>query len=396
MQLSSAHKKRLANVARIATAGAMVVSSLSVAIAAPAQAAALNQVTLTVNNSRPSINTGVVYALKFRPVVTTTIHTVKVEFCTTANTFGTSCTAPAGFSIDNLTISGASSATGFGAGTGNAGTFTAPTTSTVQYVTGGSNPEALGTDHVLNIGAVTNPSALGTFFARIQTFSDAGVTVVDEGTAAAVILNSVEVTGRVLEQLTFTVTGVATSTACGTGAADTSNITTTNTTVPFGNYNSGTPRVGCQVVATATNAVGGYATSVEQYVQGTAPIGSMCRQTSSNCTNDGGGSGVSANDSIVNVGLSNNPAAWTGNGTGIFGLGVNANGGQRHTDFSSGEDFYRGFYNGSNGHAKVTVALNGGPTVAVNTNVVFKSDVPASQTAGVYQNRLMYVSTPTF
>src|SRR5690606_29534823 len=116
------------------------------------------------------------------------------------------------------------------------------------------------------------------------TFSDAATTPIDDGTGVFAIVDQVTVSGRVLEQMTFTVSGVAGGVACGTGETASANLTTTANTVPFGNYASGTPRIGCQTVSTSTNAQGGYTTTLRQWTGlGVAsPVGAMCRQTATN------------------------------------------------------------------------------------------------------------------
>src|SRR5690606_22479217 len=129
--------------------------------------------------------------------------------------------------------------------------------------------------------ATTNPTTPGTYYARVRTFSAAAATgPLDDGTSAFAIVQSVQVEGRVLESMTFTVNGVATTTACGSG--EQTNVTTTATSVNFGNYSTGSPRVGCQTVETATNAQTGFTTTLQQYTAGTAPVGAMCRQTATN------------------------------------------------------------------------------------------------------------------
>jgi hypothetical protein len=194
--------------------------------------------------------------------------------------------------------------------------------------------------------------------------------------------------------MTFTVASVPSATQCGTGA-DTSTVATTVTTVPFGNFNAGTPIVGCQKVKTATNAVGGYQTTLVEVNAGTSPQGGMCRQTATNCTQDGGSSGVSASDVIVDSTggnpLTSTPGAWVAGAGGTTGLGVNANGAEKATQFTTATS-YRSIF----GTTPVSLAKTTAPSAGVDTYVVFKADVPATQTAGVYQNSVEYVSTPIF
>jgi len=385
MHLSTAHKKRLLQAARLATAGAMVASSLGAAVTQSAFAAQLVSNKTLVSDSRPS-QSNVTYTQTFFPSVTTTaIAYVAVEYCTTADTFTAACTAPTG--MDNA-ITGASAA-GFGGSAGaSAGTFTRDSANQFHFVPTTPATET-NISHSLVLTTVTNSSVAGTYYVRLRTYSDAGTTPLDDGTSAFAIVSAVQVSGRVLESMTFTVTLVNNATACAGAGGDTSTAASTATTVPFGNFASGTPRVVCQKVKTATNALSGYNTTIRETNGGASPIGGMCRQTATNCGADGGTSGVSATDVIVDATLNSTPASWT-NGT-TFGLGVNANGTEADSAYG-GATNYRSLF----GATPIAVANKTGPTTGTDTYVVFKADVNSAQTAGVYQTSVEYVSTPTF
>ena len=389
MKLSSAHKAQLAKVARVATAGAMVVSSVSAVFVAPVQGAALTANRTLVSDSRLSTGGGsnVTYTIEFTPSVSTTaIAEVQVEFCTTANDFGVSCTAPTGMSVP-ASLAGAT-ATGFAGGGATAGTFTQTAANAFSFVPTTPGAETAIEHELLLTNLIGNASVAGTYYTRVKTFSDTpGTVAIDQGISAFAIVPKVQVTGRVLESMTFTVGLINSGVACGTG--DTTNVTSTVSSVPFGNFQTGAPRIGCQTVTTATNAVNGYATTIKEVRGGVSPIGGMCRQTSTGCTTDGADNTTSASDVIVDTVLNSTPAAWTNSTT--FGLGVGANGAEKDVQYGDATH-YRSLF----GATPIAIASKTGPATGVATYVAFKADVSSVQTAGVYQNALEYVTTPTF
>lgn len=388
MQLSTAYKQRLAKAARIATAGAMVVSSVGTAMTPVAFASGQLTTNKTeIGDSRPS-NPNTKYVLKFTTPAssTTAIAQVTVKFCNAAGDFA-GCVGPTGMDI-NAGMAGASAAGFGGSGAASPGTFSRTSANAFTFLP--TTPAAeTNIEHSIDLtGLITNPSNQGSYYTMVRTYSDAGTTTIDDGTSAFAIVNKVDVSGRVVESLTFTVNGVNTGITCG---GENAAVTSTAVSIPFGNFVSGTPRVACQTVATATNAVGGYTTTIREVLGGaTAVEGAMCRQTASLCVAEGGQAGVSATNVIANAGgLDSTVGAWV-NGT-DFGLGVNANGGQPDTQYGGNTGF-----RSLNGSTPIAVATFNGPTNATATTVKFKADVPATQTAGLYQNSLEYVTTPIF
>lgn len=384
MKLSTVHKQRLSKITRVTAAAALVAGSVGGASVSSVSANALSVNTTTITDSRPGQLTD--YIINFTPPQssTTAIAQVTVKFCNSSGSWS-GCVAPTGLSLE--TDISSASASGFaGVGTSTAGTFNRIADNEFDFVVDTPDAEA-DIVHTINLtGLVTNPTSAGTYYTMVQTYSDTSDTLIDEGTSAFAILNKVDVTGRVAESMTFTVNGVNTGSTCG---GENATVTSTATSVPFGNFASGTPRVACQTIAVATNAVGGYTTSVKHVRMGASPQGGMCRQTSTNCTASGAASDTPAADVIVDANLSATPAAW-GNGT-TFGVGLNANGGQATSNYNNVATDYLSMFN-----AARNVATSAGPTSAVNTTVKLKADVPATQTAGVYQNSFEYITTPIF
>jgi hypothetical protein len=384
MQLSTAYKQRLAKVGRIATAGALLASTIPAAVATPANAQ-LTSFSVTVSNTTPSATS--THTITFTPPGTTltAINQVDWKWCTDAGTYTDTCTAPNGFNFSTTSATAAGFAGNAGATTG---TFTAPTANTGRFVV--TTPAAeTAIAHTLVLPSVTNGSATGTRYLRLRTFSDTGSTTIDNGTGTYVVVNPVTVSGTVLETLTFTVSAV-TSGACGTGGATVTATGATATTIPFGNFIPNTPRVGCHTINTATNASLGYTAKVFEVNAGASPSGGMCRQTASNCQTAGATGSTAAADVILDAGgLSSTAAAWVDGTT--RGLGVNANGAQASGYNSTATDYKSLF-----GASGVVLSTNATSTAGVDTYVIYRADIAANQIAGVYQNQLFYVTTPIY
>lgn len=173
--------------------------------------------------------TGVTYRVTFRAATSYTIKGVAVDFC--SGTGGTpfigdsSCAAPAAFSVGGTPtvntsdyVVGSSTTAGLGSGwtaaSSNSGQTFTMTNSTGTALT-------TGTDYTFAITGVTNTSELGTFYARLLTYtSDTGDvaaynhatvgTYQDFGGFALSTAAIVQVTAKVQETLTFCVVGSST------------------------------------------------------------------------------------------------------------------------------------------------------------------------------------------
>jgi hypothetical protein len=114
--------------------------------------------------------------------------------------------------------------------------------------------EQLGSNGSFIIGGLTNPSATSTYFAWIQTYSDASCdTEVDKGTTAYYIMGGVVVTATVAESLNVSV-NASTCTSFMTGT----NRDSATTSIDFETVESGTFYNSCQRVDIGTNASAGY------------------------------------------------------------------------------------------------------------------------------------------
>jgi hypothetical protein len=165
------------------------------------------------------------YTVSFTPYSTKTIYGIIVDFCNTDPIPGDACTIPTGFSVGSggfTAISGVSGSwTGASANTGR----------TFELTLSAGAALSSSTPVSFTINGVTNPTVLGTFYARIFTFSAASgagsstqwlsttngsddTNDWDYGGIALSTAQPIIVTSKVQEQISFCVF----ITSCGTQA----------------------------------------------------------------------------------------------------------------------------------------------------------------------------------
>lgn len=163
--------------------------------------------------------TSVTYNVKFTP--TTAAGAVVIDFCSNSPVIGDTCTDP---TADGFSVTSAASTTT---------NFTDVTGTGHQIVIAGTM--AAGTPVAVVVTGITNPTTAGPLYARMVTYdtkADAANYVTtndatqdtgyaDQGGVALTILNNVNVSGRVLETMTFCVAGEDTSNAGVTSIAAT-------------------------------------------------------------------------------------------------------------------------------------------------------------------------------
>lgn len=169
-------------------------------------AAQITNRSLTISSAIPSA-TNVTYTFNFTPATATAITSMTLQTCTSA--VGT-CTAPTGLNIK----AGTAALTNF-QGTVSAFTqntsLTTPVDCTQVYDlclnwTDGTAQTA--TNHTVTVSGAVNPSAIGTFYVRIITYSGTYATPVDSGNVAAATTQTLTVNATVQEQLNFCVGAV--------------------------------------------------------------------------------------------------------------------------------------------------------------------------------------------
>ena len=193
-----------------------------------------------VSGGSPCNGTGVNYFVSFMPSSTATIGSIDINFCSNDPIIGDTCTAPTGFTSGSATTT---TPTGFSTSTGSWGITYSSTNLVYISNSTAQTPTGTSTAITLTLGAVTNPSTLGTFYARILTFDTAthgtaytngatpGTGILDAGGIALSTVNAITITAKVQESLTFC---VYTATYDGGGGACSA---ATGTTVTLGNTN---------------------------------------------------------------------------------------------------------------------------------------------------------------
>jgi hypothetical protein len=331
---------------------------------------------LTINNSQAGAS-GVTYTLNYTATASTAIQRITIQFCQTAS--GT-CTTPSGMTTTgaagrSTNINGTSPSDTFG-GNGTLRTdFTAVTQSplTVNY----------------SVTNITNPSTINnTSYARITSYSDAGVTAIDSTTVAFAVLDttSIAVSATVDPNLTFSITQAVTGSVNG----DTINVSsTTPNSIPFGTLNTTTASVSAHDITVTTNAGSGYTVtaSISANVQSATGSPPLVSGATNNIDNV---SGTNAAPAVWAA-----PAGSTANvNTGFFGYTTN--------DATLCTGTAGRFTAGSppNYAAFTTtgqeVACSSTPVSSETTRLGWKLAINSLQPAGGYTGTIILVATPTY
>jgi hypothetical protein len=161
-----------------------------------ASAAQLTERSIELSTSAKAA-TGVSYSVTFTPAANADLFVL--DFCSNSPLINTDCTAPGGFSVASAASADAT-VTGVDANTTKLTTsLTASTPKTVVLTN------------------VTNPTASGPLYARILSYTTANASAysdattlgsyVDNGSAAISITDNIDVSGAVLESMTFCIAG---------------------------------------------------------------------------------------------------------------------------------------------------------------------------------------------
>jgi hypothetical protein len=384
----------------------MAVAALLVAVVAPAlqgSLASAGQVTerlIRLSNSTPSA-TGVTYNVSFKPTASTNVGGIIVDFCADSPIIGsTTCTYPAGFTM------GAAPSVTVTSGIGTGGTWV--TSNSLQGGAGAGETQVLkytnttaqavtgGTEVIFTINNVTNPSATGSFYARIVTFdtsanavsnyTGSGTTraasfggMLDYGGIALSTANAVSITAAVMETLTFCVSKAAPGAGCS------------GTTTPALTLGHGSPLA---LDSTAVDTDTAYTQLSTNAVNGV--VVNMKTTSSTTC------SGLSRDGGATCTGI---PATGAFGvitaGTAAFGLNV-ANGSGGTGTVTADSDY--GTTGGSYGmHASAPYGTYGDPIQSssgacanVNSLLTYAATAATTTPAGIYSTTQSMIATGTF
>jgi len=248
--------------------GAMV---LALVLVRPATASILKSAQLDMSDSRPALSSN--YTFNFTHDTAATIQTVSIYFCKEPS-WGVACTYPTGMGLTGIDTGDITFSVGLDTNwtlanaLGNLLTINRPESgqpllddTIVSFTVAGiTNPAVAGCN-----ANGTNVST-GTCYAHIGTYTGTSsqTTLVDSAVVSLTVVEAVTVTARVDPTFTFVVEGVNTST---TNNGVTTSVSSTFSTLPFGNLTSGVAKYAAHKLTVTTNTQAGYTVSVQMVSQ---------------------------------------------------------------------------------------------------------------------------------
>lgn len=266
------------------------------------------------------------------------------------------------------------------------GDLTYTATSAINGITAGSIFEFTASGITNNAIGGGNPcdavTDSDTCFVRITT-KDNGGAVIDTTTTTYTVINNVTVTATVDPILTFTVTGVGSGTTNEAGQGGATSVTSTSTTIPFGNVTVGTAKVAQQSLAVLTNANNGYNVyakfSGSEVMTGTYSGNNVDAFTASSATWSSDDAGAGGQTFVAPTGTAANVnSAW---------LGMRTN--NANVSGFAGANTFAPPYVGANTGKRVMISAtpDNGTTP---TYVTFKIQANAYQPSDSYTGTLVY------
>ncbi len=374
---------------------------------------------ITISDSRVS-HAATTYKVSFKAASNYTVKGIIVDFCKGSNSTpiigDSTCNTPTTFNVGGATptvdmatapdnITGTWVAAGLNNTSGNY--------RTLKLTSTGGMALTSGTQYTFSITNVTNPADLGTFYARLITYtadatgdittyapgSEGSTQAQDYGGFALSTANAISVTAKVQETLTFCVSGADLSTS---GL----NTDCTGATAPTITLGHGTPAV----------LTPGQVDRASVYTQTStnAANGIFIRMKNLNtCAN----AGLSSNGGTTcNIpGQDNSAASVLTAGTASYGLYVapsnfNATGSgtitpdgnyydAAHVNIGTGDLFYGMDNNSTDGVTTTfgdTIATASGPLSLVNNQLVFAATASNTTAAGIYTANMILMASGTF
>lgn len=263
-------------------------------------------------------------------------------------------------------------------------TWGAAVSGQVLTLTSGTGVVSAGQTVVIEVGTnatfgttgtnrVTNPTA-GSY----EFYVTAGT--VDTGRTRVAILDNVDVTAVVNTSFTFTVTGLATSTAVN-GTSTTGS--TTATAIPFGVLTAGEPKTLAQRLNVTTNARNGFVVTVEQDQNLLSSTGADI-------------------DGFANGTYTNTPTVWSSPTNNISNENTWGHWGLTSEDSDlNGDEFGSVLFVAASTTPRQIFSHNGpsdGTTADIGeTDIGYQIQISPLQEAGDdYSTILTYIATPTF
>lgn len=328
-----------------------------------AHAATLTSGSVTLSDPRPS-ETSVQYDIDFSNVTTSAIQCISIVF--SDSSVGGS--VPTGMDTTGATLDGSSDYIP----TPGSWTEDAATNGTVELTFGTGETPASASGRTVVLTGIDNGSTADTaYFVQFNTYNntDCSTSPVDTGVIALTFTDGQLVTVTVEPTLDFTINAVANA---QTVNGDTTTVTTTSTTIPFGTIDSGTNSVAAHDLTLSTNATNG----VTVYTRYTGQL-----------TND-------ATDTIDNhSGTNASPTSFPAAGTEAFGYTT--------TDATLGTGTADRFTNPAGGYAAFTTTnaeVFYEPSTVDNVTVRagYQVGIAGDTEAGTYTSTVIYTAIPTY
>lgn len=355
--LSVSLKKRLASIG-----GILVLVTLPFIInLQQAHAALITSSSVQMSDSRTS-STSVTYKVGFTFPSTTAIQCIQVKFGTTSGlgTQPTGMTSGSGFTL-----------TGGGLTQGNWSNY--GTNNGFLQIDASANQTPTATAATITWTGVTNTSTSGVFYAQITTYStNTSHTCsgqVDQSNVMALTTTSgITASVSVDPSISFSIANYGSAV---NGSGDSSPVTTTSTTVPFGTVAAGSTAWGSHTLTVGTNAAHGY----DLYVRDTQSL------TDSN------------SDTVRNQACVSSDCTAVGNAQSFDGSTTQSSFAYTadNSNKSFGSNKWLGFTTTNTDIASLTSA-----TASDVTHVEYKVQISNAQAPGTYSTVIVYTVTPTY
>jgi hypothetical protein len=337
------------------------------------EAAALTVISAVVTDSAPGVDTN--YTLSWNsdtPVAGG--ETIKIQFDPENDAFNLSGLVDGDIDLTNMTL--VSSCSG---GPGDEVTVTidnaAPDENVTFTVCPGHTVPAGTTTVAFQNEHIGNPASIGSYQIVI------GGTQANSGATEVAIVEPLTLSAAVDTSLTFTITGVATSTSVN---GETTTGSTSPSVIEFGRLVANSPKVMAQQLAVSTNARQGFTVTVQQ---------NQNLQSSS-------GADI---DMFINGNANVTPTAWVSPAAIITNENTFGHYGVTSEDADlNGDEFGTALYAGNFATTSRVIFSHNGPADGATPNigmtrVAYKIEISSLQEAGNdYSNRLTYVCTPLF
>lgn len=246
------------------------------------------------------------------------------------------------------------------------------TTTTIEI---GTNATTGGTGD----SQLVNPAVSGSYVITVTAPST------DSASTRVAIIDDVVVTASVATNFTFTISGVASGQANANGEGGTTIVTTTATTIPWGELSVGVTSTARQDLAVSTNARNGFTVTIWQDQNLVSSIG--------------------ADIDIFKDGVDGSPTAWTSPAATIDVTSTYGHEGITSEDatLAPGDTFGTALYDAiGTQSAPLEVFFHTGPANGITANkgatkIGFKIEISALQEAASdYTQSLTYIATPIF